>query len=222
MASDPRRTNRRRAQLVFSAVPPAAGHAPPQPHARPGVGWPCAPACDAASHRINFATRTPSRWPARAFRSTSSNANSATPISASRPETRKASTTAKSSRPSTRTTRANASRQRRTSLPVVAQPSTHDHGLTRTARESDQPSEASERLHRNSLPTPSWLQRVLEGEHHHREADGDARIAPALDADGPQGRRSLLDELLKAHRRPVPVAHAHYCAGPIPERVQCG
>jgi hypothetical protein len=54
----------------------------------------CAPAIRAAS---NFDTRTRSRLPAKACRSTSSNASSATRTSASRPSTYKGSTTARSS-----------------------------------------------------------------------------------------------------------------------------
>jgi integrase len=51
------------------------------------------------SLRTNFGTRTRSRWHAKAYRSMSSNASSATRISVSRPSTCKESTTARSSEP---------------------------------------------------------------------------------------------------------------------------
>jgi transposase len=54
-----------------------------------------------AWHRISSATRTPSRWPARASRRSSSNASSATPTWASRRSICRASTTPRSSTPST-------------------------------------------------------------------------------------------------------------------------
>src|SRR4051794_5025301 len=56
---------------------------------------------DAGSRRTSSVTPTPSRWPAKASRSSSSSANSDTATSASPPSTCKASTAAKSSRLST-------------------------------------------------------------------------------------------------------------------------
>jgi hypothetical protein len=59
--------------------------------------WRDRPACDDASPRISFVTRTPWRWLARAYRCWSSNASSDTSTSASSRSTSRASTTAKSS-----------------------------------------------------------------------------------------------------------------------------
>jgi integrase len=75
-----------------------AAPAPPAPNydgTQPKQGY------AGASRLTSCATPTRSRWPARASRSASSNANLATPTSASRRSTSKASTTPKSSTPST-------------------------------------------------------------------------------------------------------------------------
>jgi hypothetical protein len=69
--------------------PPSERRCAPLPSARVCVG---------DSRRTSFDTRTRSRWPAKAYRSTSSNDSSATRISGSRRSTYKGSTTAKSSR----------------------------------------------------------------------------------------------------------------------------
>jgi len=69
--------------------PPSARHCAPTPSARVRV---------ADSLRANYDTRTRSRWPAKVCRSTSSNGNSVTRTSASRPATYKESTTARSSK----------------------------------------------------------------------------------------------------------------------------
>jgi hypothetical protein len=67
--------------------------------APPFVTSPPRPKCGRASRHINYVTPMPSRWPAKAFRSTSSNANSDTPTSGSPRSTSKASIAAKSSIP---------------------------------------------------------------------------------------------------------------------------
>jgi integrase len=58
-------------------------------------------ACVAASPLTSYDTRTPSSSPTKAYRSWSSNGNSATATSGSRPSISKGSTTPRSSRPST-------------------------------------------------------------------------------------------------------------------------
>jgi integrase len=72
------------------------GQAPPR--GRTCEGPPSGQASGAASRPTNCATRTPSSWRARVCRWSSSSANSATAISASRRSTCKASTTPKSSK----------------------------------------------------------------------------------------------------------------------------
>jgi hypothetical protein len=73
---------------------------PPEPEQSCGTP-PREPACGDASHRTNSVTPTPLRWPTKASRWSSSNANSATATSASPRSTSKASTTPRSSTPST-------------------------------------------------------------------------------------------------------------------------
>jgi hypothetical protein len=54
-----------------------------------------------------------------------------------------------------------------------------------------------------------------------RDTQKDARIASSLESCGLKGVAGALDEVLEAHRRPMPVALPDHAARAIPERVEC-
>src|SRR4051812_46500118 len=84
-----------------STVRPADDRGQAPPCAASSAGLPCRRAYGVASHRTSYATRMRSSSPAKACRSTSSSASSATPTSAPPRSTCRASTPSRSSPPST-------------------------------------------------------------------------------------------------------------------------
>jgi hypothetical protein len=88
------------------------------------------------------------------------------------------------------------------------------------ARQAKQAAKPSERLHRDPLATSPRHERIVELKHHLRQAHVDARVSFTSDPGSMQGLAGALDELLEAHRRPMPVANANDLAGAIPERMK--
>ena len=87
--------------FALSPEPRADGTGPTRPREPICAGLPPELACGGASPRTSSGTRTPSRWPAKAFRWSLSSASSDIAISASPRSISKALTTRRSSTPST-------------------------------------------------------------------------------------------------------------------------